>query len=47
AFVFPFKPALQAVANAFSGTSPGIGLPLLHLAVLTIVFLALARVAIR
>ncbi len=25
AFVFPFKPALQAASNAFSGTSPGIG----------------------
>jgi ABC-type multidrug transport system permease subunit len=47
AFVFPFKPALQAVNNAFSGTSPGIGWPLLHLVVLTIVFGALARLALR
>ncbi|MBV9838843.1 MAG: ABC transporter permease [Solirubrobacterales bacterium] len=47
AFVFPFKPALQAVSNAFSGTSPGIGLPLLHLAVLTAVFACLARLALR
>ncbi len=46
AFVFPFKAALQAVSNAFSGTAPGIGLPLLHLAVLTVVFGCLARVAL-
>ena len=32
AFVFPFRAALQAVSNAFSGTSPGIGWPLVHLA---------------
>jgi hypothetical protein len=47
AFVFPFKAALDAVSNAFSGASPGIGLPLVHLAVLTVVFAALARVALR
>ncbi len=46
-FVFPFKPALQAASNAFSGASPGIGWPLVHLAVLAVVFGALARVAIR
>ena len=47
AFVFPFRAALEAVSNAFSGTAPGIGWPLVHLAVLTIVFGALARVAMR
>jgi ABC-2 type transport system permease protein len=47
AFIFPFKPALQAVSNAFSATSPGIGLPLVHLAVLACAFLLLARVAVR
>jgi len=47
AFLFPFKPALQAITNAFSGTAPGIGWPLLHLAVLTLVFAALARLALR
>jgi hypothetical protein len=47
AFVFPFKAALQAVTNAFTGSSPGIGLPLLHLAVLAVVFGALARLALR
>jgi ABC-type multidrug transport system permease subunit len=46
-FVFPFKAALQAVGNAFSGTEPAIAGPLLHLAVLTIVFAALARLAMR
>jgi len=47
AFLFPFKPALQAASNAFSGTAPGIGLPLLHLAVLAAAFAGLAWVAMR
>jgi ABC-2 type transport system permease protein len=47
AFVFPFRAALQAVSNAFSGTAPGIGWPLVHLVVLTLVFGALARLAMR
>ena len=47
AFLFPFKAALQAASNAFSGTAPGIGLPLLHLLVLALVFGALARVSLR
>jgi ABC-2 type transport system permease protein len=47
AFLFPFKAALQAVSNAFSATSPAIGLPLIHLAVLAAVFGALATVAMR
>ncbi len=47
AFVFPFKAALEAVSNAFSGTSPGIGWPLLHLAVLAAVYGVLARIAVR
>jgi ABC-2 family transporter protein len=47
AFVFPFRAALQAINNAFSGTSPGIGWPLVHLAVLTVAFWALARLAMR
>jgi ABC-2 type transport system permease protein len=46
AFVFPFKPALQAVSNAFSGTAPGIGWPLVHLLGLAVVFSALARVTL-
>jgi ABC-2 type transport system permease protein len=47
AFVFPFKPALDAANNAFSGTAPGIGWPLLHLAGLALAFGVLARVAVR
>jgi ABC-type multidrug transport system permease subunit len=47
AFVFPFRAALQAVNNAFSGTAPGIGWPLVHLVVLTVAFGALARLALR
>jgi ABC-2 type transport system permease protein len=47
AFVFPFKAALQAAANAFSGSAPGIGWPLVHLAVLALVFGGLARLAMR
>jgi ABC-2 type transport system permease protein len=46
AFVFPFKAALEAVTNAFTGGSPGIGLPLVHLAVLALVFGGLARLAL-
>jgi ABC-2 type transport system permease protein len=47
AFVFPFKAALQAVSNAFSGAAPGIGWPLVHLAVLAVVFAAIARLALK
>jgi ABC-2 type transport system permease protein len=47
AFVFPFRPALQALSNAFSASSPGIGWPLVHLAVLTVAYWLLARVALR
>ncbi len=46
AFVFPFKAALQAANNAFAGTAPGIGWPLVHLAVLTLLFGGLARLAL-
>ena len=47
AFAFPFKAALEAASNAFSGTAPGIGLPLVHLAALTLVFALLARLSLR
>jgi ABC-type multidrug transport system permease subunit len=47
AFLFPFRAALQAVLDAFTGASPGIALALLHLAVLALVFGALARLALR
>ncbi len=47
AFAFPFKAALEAANNAFSGTAPGIGLPLVHLVGLTVVFALLARLTMR
>ena len=46
-FVFPFRAALEAVSNAFTGAAPGAGLPLLHLLVLAVAFCALARLALR
>ncbi len=46
AFVFPFRAALEAVTNAFSDSSPGIGPPLVHLLVLAAVFGGLARLAL-
>jgi hypothetical protein len=46
-FVFPFKPSLDAVSNAFSGTSPGIGWPLVHLVALTVAFALVGRLALR
>jgi ABC-2 type transport system permease protein len=46
AFAFPFRPALQAINNAFNGTAPAIGLPLVHLIALTLVFAALARLGL-
>ncbi len=46
AFVFPFRASLQAVPNAFSGTAPGAGLPLVHLVALAFAFGILARVAL-
>lgn len=46
-FVFPFKPALQAASNAFSGAAPGIGLALVHLAALALAFGAVATIAMR
>jgi ABC-type multidrug transport system permease subunit len=45
-FCFPFAPALGAASNAFSGTAPGVLLPLVHLVVLAGVFLALGRLAL-
>ena len=42
-----FRPALSGLSNAFSAAGPGIGLPLLHLAVLAGAFWAIARLALR
>jgi ABC-2 type transport system permease protein len=46
-FVFPFKPALQALDCAVNGASPGLGVSVLHLLALTVLFGALARVGLR
>ena len=46
-FVFPFKASLQALDAAVNGASPSIGSPLIHLAVLTLVFGALARAGLQ
>jgi ABC-2 type transport system permease protein len=43
---FPFRPTLDAL-NAALNRSGGIGLPLLHLAILAVVFTVLARIAVR
>jgi ABC-type multidrug transport system permease subunit len=44
---FPFRPAVDALSGALSASGPDLGLPLLHLALLTIGYLALARLALR
>ncbi|HET8862378.1 MAG TPA: ABC transporter permease [Solirubrobacterales bacterium] len=45
--LFPFKPALQAMTAALDPTGPGIGGPLLHLAVLIAAYTTIARLALR
>ena len=45
--LFPFKPALQALNAALNEADPGILLPLLHLAALTLAFTALGRLGLR
>jgi len=45
--LFPFKPALQAMTGALDSAGPGIAEPLLHLAVLTLAYGTLARLALR
>lgn len=45
--LFPFKPALEAITAALDEAGPGIGGPLLHLALLFAAYAALARVALR
>ncbi len=46
-FVFPFKAALQALDAAVNQSSPALAGALVHLAVLTVLFGALARVGLR
>ena len=45
--VFPFRPAVDALSGALSESGPNLGLPLLHLALLTVGYLVLARLALR
>ena len=44
---FPFRPAVDALSGALSASGPALGLPLLHLALLTVGYLVLARIALR
>src|SRR5262249_4119885 len=44
---FPFRPALDALSGALSASGPELALPLLHLALLTVGYLVLARLALR
>ncbi len=46
-FVLPFKWALQALDAAINDAEPSLGLPLVHLAVLTVVFTGVARLGLR
>jgi len=45
--LFPFKPALQAITAALDEAGPGIGGPLLHLALLCAAYALIARLALR
>ena len=45
--IFPFSPALDAISGALDEAGPSIWLPLLHLAVITLAYGALARLALR
>jgi ABC-type transport system involved in cytochrome c biogenesis permease component len=45
--LFPFKPALRAMTAALDSTGPGIGTPLLHLAILIVAYGAIARLTLR
>jgi ABC-type transport system involved in cytochrome c biogenesis permease component len=45
--LFPFKPALQAMTAALDSAGPGIGGPLLHLAILAGAYGVIARLALR
>jgi ABC-type multidrug transport system permease subunit len=44
---FPFRAAVDALSGALSSSGPDLGLPLLHLALLTVGYLVLARLALR
>jgi ABC-type multidrug transport system permease subunit len=44
---FPFRAAVDALSGALSASGPDLGLPLLHLTLLTVAYLAVARIALR
>jgi ABC-2 type transport system permease protein len=44
---FPFRPALDALSGALTAGGPEVWLPFLHLALLAVGYLALARLALR
>jgi ABC-2 type transport system permease protein len=44
---FPFDPALDALSGALDASGPSMVVPIVHLAVLTVVYGALARIALR
>ena len=44
---FPFRPALDALSGALAESGPDLGLPFLHLALLTAGYMILARIALR
>jgi ABC-2 type transport system permease protein len=44
---FPFRPALDALSGSLSASGPDLGLPFLHLALLAVGYLVLARLALR
>ena len=45
--LFPFDPSLDAMSAALDSSAPGIGVPLIHLAVIVVAYTALARLALR
>ena len=45
--LFPFDPALDAISGGLEAAGPGLGVPILHLAILTVAYGVLARLALR
>jgi ABC-type multidrug transport system permease subunit len=45
--LFPFDPALRALTGALEAGGPAIGIAIVHLAILTVAYGALARLAVR
>jgi ABC-type transport system involved in cytochrome c biogenesis permease component len=45
--LFPFEPALKAMSGGLDAGGPALGLPILHLAILTAAYGVLARISLR